>query len=207
MRITDIEILALRCELEQPLRWGSMVAEEKGGVLVRVSTDDGICRIGEAGFSVSHYPMVAPIIETLLKPVVIGEDPSFIARIWEKMFKATHKWGRRGLETYAMSGIDIALWDILGKVSGEPVYKLLGGYQRKVKAYAAPSLRMRTLSLLEAYPSLRKSPPWPPLMASLLSLISPALQELASHRRPTCMYCVLRTALPSWSTISMMTAP
>ncbi len=119
-----------------------MEVTRKGNVLVRIHTDEGISGIGEAGYSVDFHPMLSAIIENILKPLLVGQDPTFIAMIWQSMFEATHKWGRRGLETYAISGIDIALWDILGKASGKPIYKLLGGYRRKVDAYAAPSLKM-----------------------------------------------------------------
>ena len=50
-------------------------------------------------------------------------------------------WGRRGVETYAISGVDIALWDILGKVAGQPIYKLLGANKWTARAYFAPSLK------------------------------------------------------------------
>src|SRR5207244_3097151 len=50
-------------------------------------------------------------------------------------------WGRRGIETYAVSGVDIALWDLLGKITGQPVYRLLGANKSKVRAYFAPSLK------------------------------------------------------------------
>ena len=141
MKITKIELLPVECQLKEPLRWGSMEVFTKGGVLVRVHTDEGITGIGEAGFSSSFYPMIAPIVTNILGPLLIGKDPCLIERRWDEMFKATHKWGRRGMETYAISGIDIALWDILGKISHQPLYKLLGGYNTKVRSYAAPSLK------------------------------------------------------------------
>jgi L-alanine-DL-glutamate epimerase-like enolase superfamily enzyme len=57
------------------------------------------------------------------------------------MFDATHMWGRRGIETYALSGVDIALWDLLGKIAKQPVYRLLGASKSRVPAYFAPSLK------------------------------------------------------------------
>ena len=50
-------------------------------------------------------------------------------------------WGRRGIETYAMSGVDIALWDLMGKITNQPVYRLLGASKSRVRAYLAPSLK------------------------------------------------------------------
>lgn len=118
-----------------------MAVSTKGGVLVRIHTDEGVTGIGEAGFSSTFYPMIAPIVKNILEPLLVGKDPCLIEKRWDEMFKATHKWGRRGMETYAISGIDIALWDILGKISHQPVYKLLGGYNTIVRAYAAFSLK------------------------------------------------------------------
>ncbi len=57
------------------------------------------------------------------------------------MYDVTHMWGRRGFETYAISGIENALWDIIRKACGKPVYKILGGHKNSVRAYAAPSLK------------------------------------------------------------------
>ncbi|MQA98658.1 MAG: hypothetical protein GEV11_30285, partial [Streptosporangiales bacterium] len=59
-------------------------------------------------------------------PLLIGEDPRDVTRLWHTMHRATHMWGRRGIETYALSGVDIALWDLLGKSLGAPVHRLLG---------------------------------------------------------------------------------
>ena len=107
-------------------------------LLVRVQTDAGIEGIGE-----SHAP-VAPqvaktIIEHLLGPVIMGEDPRSVDVIWEKMYSTMRLRGHStGFMTEAMAGIDIALWDIFGKSIGLPIYRLLGGgYTHRIKAYAS----------------------------------------------------------------------
>jgi L-alanine-DL-glutamate epimerase-like enolase superfamily enzyme len=106
--------------------------------LVQVSTDEGITGIGE-----SHAP-IAPqvskaIIDTVLTPVLVGQDPLEIEVLWEKMYSTMRLRGHStGFMTEAISGVDIALWDILGKVTNLPVYKLLGGaFRDKIKAYAS----------------------------------------------------------------------
>lgn len=76
-------------------------------------------------------------ILSVLKDLVIGEDPFDVERIWNKMFYNTLLPGRRGTIIRAISCIDIALWDIIGKAVNKPVYKLLGGYRDKVPAYAS----------------------------------------------------------------------
>ncbi len=132
-----------------------MVVHSKGGIVVLVTTDEGLTGIGEAGFSSEYFPTVGPIINDQLGPMLIGQDPRLIASLWKKMFRATHMWGRRGIETYAVSGIDIALWDLLGKISNQPVYRMLGGAKSRVRAYLAPSLKPTEEVLDEARDAVR----------------------------------------------------
>jgi L-alanine-DL-glutamate epimerase-like enolase superfamily enzyme len=141
MRVTSIEVRSVAMDLPEPLRWGLFAVSRRGACLLLIRTDEGITGIGECGFSVDAAPMIEPIVRILLAPLVIGRDPFEVEAIWEAMYTHTHKWGRRGLETYAMSGIDIALWDIIGKASGQPLYRLFGGYRRTVPAYSAPALK------------------------------------------------------------------
>jgi len=141
MKITKVEAIPLGYPLNEPLRWGQMVDNVKGGIIVRVHTDEGIVGIGEAGLSAAYFKTVGPIVNEILGPMIIGENPLMINALWEKMFVNTHMWGRRGVETYALSGVDIALWDILGKVANLPIHRLLGTHKEKIRAYFAPSLK------------------------------------------------------------------
>ena len=104
-------------------------------LICEIETDDGIVGIGNAALA----PQVAKkTIDTYLKPLVIGEDPFDYAYIWEKMYRRTHAWGRRGIGMVAISAIDIALWDIMGKITKKPVFKLLGGRTKeKIPVYAS----------------------------------------------------------------------
>ena len=156
MKINDVQVLPVGHELETPLKWGAFVISVKGSVFIRISTDDGITGWGEAGFSADFYPMINPIVDEVLKPILIGRDPFEIEKIWEDMYRATHKWGRRGMETYTISGVDIALWDIIGKACDKPVYQLLGGYQNRIKAYFAPSLKEATVIAREVEEAVEK---------------------------------------------------
>jgi L-alanine-DL-glutamate epimerase-like enolase superfamily enzyme len=118
-----------------------MASPTIGCIVVEVKTDEGITGLGEAGFTSMYWPSVGPIIMETLKPLAKGEDPLLIEHLFTKMHRATHGWGRRGFQTYALSGIEIALWDIMGKVSGLPIWRLLGGSQRSIPAYWAPCLK------------------------------------------------------------------
>jgi D-galactarolactone cycloisomerase len=141
MKITRVTARPVGKRLDTPVRWGAMAVATKGSVLVEIETDEGVTGIGEAGFSAEYFRTVGPVVNDLLGPMIIGEDPLDLGRLWRKMFDNTHMWGRRGVETYALSGVDIALWDILGKVAGLPVYRLLGAEKTSVRAYYAPSLK------------------------------------------------------------------
>jgi L-rhamnonate dehydratase len=99
--------------------WGAQWGPE---LLVRVMTDDGVEGIGgpvPAGGRV--------IIEGHLRNLLVGKDPFDIEMLWDQMFRSSLPYGRKGLPIMAISAIDIALWDIVGKATGLPVYKLLGG--------------------------------------------------------------------------------
>ena len=91
-----------------------------------IETNDGIVGIGEAGVGGG---VTADVIEKDLAPLLVGEDPLLIEYLWQKMFARTRQFGRRGIVMNAISGIDIALWDIAGKVANLPLYRLFGGCQ------------------------------------------------------------------------------
>jgi len=141
MKITDVVATPVSMKLTEPRRWGTMASPSIGCIIVEVKTDDGIIGIGEAGFTSMYWPSVGPIITQTLKPLVVGEDPLLIEHLFTRMHRATHGWGRRGFQTYAVSGIEIALWDIMGKVTGLPIWRLLGGFQTSIPAYWAPCLK------------------------------------------------------------------
>ena len=104
-------------------------------LICEIETDDGIIGIGNAALAPQ---LVKKTIDTYLTPLVIGEDPFDYSYIWEKMYRRTHAWGRRGLGMVAISAIDIALWDIMGKIANKPVFKLLGGRTKeKIPVYAS----------------------------------------------------------------------
>ncbi len=104
-------------------------------LICEIETVDGHIGIGNAALVPQ---LVKKTIDEYLKPLVIGEDPFDYAYIWEKMYRRTHAWGRRGLGMVAISAIDIAIWDILGKLTNKPVFKLLGGRTKeKIPVYAS----------------------------------------------------------------------
>ena len=104
-------------------------------LICEIETEDGVIGLGNAALAPQ---LVKKTIDIYLKPLVIGEDPFDYSYIWEKMYRRTHAWGRRGLGMVAISAIDIALWDIMGKITNKPVFKLLGGRTKeKIPVYAS----------------------------------------------------------------------
>ena len=97
------------------------------GIFVKIETDAGIYGIGEAGMSL-RGPAVAEVLN-MMAPILVGEDPRRIEHLWQVMFRGGFFPGG-GVQTSALSAVDIALWDIKGKALGVPVYELLGGRVR-----------------------------------------------------------------------------
>ena len=138
LKIRDVEAIYLRLtEVKAQCDSG------QDALIVKVTTDSGIVGFGE----VDSAPMAAkwaiegPFSHTAttgLKQVLIGEDPFQTEYLWHKMYRANIYSGRRGIAIHAMSGIDLALWDIKGKALGMPVWKLLGGgFTRSLRPYAS----------------------------------------------------------------------
>jgi D-galactarolactone cycloisomerase len=138
MKITDIETIRLRAPLpiEGQVFSRSGVRTYRSTTLLQVVTDEGISGFGSCS---GNGELIEAIVAGVLKPLLIGMDPLSIDDIWDKAyFRGGHKeFGTRGIGIVAMSGVDIALWDILGKVRGLPLYQLMGGKCRdKVPVYA-----------------------------------------------------------------------
>ncbi len=138
MKITTVDAIYVRLpEVKRQTDSG------QDALLVRIDTDDGVVGVGE----VDSAPLaVKGMIEgpycheitTGLGELLVGEDPFCIERLWHKMYNRNVYAGRRGLAIHAMSGIDLALWDIKGKALGLPIWRLLGGgFHTRMRAYAS----------------------------------------------------------------------
>ena len=118
-------------------------ASSQDSVLVRVRTDTGLEGIGEADSSPEVVKAIidAPFSHNIacgLRQIVVGENPLEHERLWQKMYRRTMYFGRKGAGITAMAAIDMALWDLKGKHFGEPIHRLLGGKQHeRIRAYAS----------------------------------------------------------------------
>lgn len=137
MKITDVKATILKYTYESGIADAQNFFSTRSAVIVQVFTDEGITGLGESACFGGPPESTRFIVENELKPIVMGEDPTNIQLVWQRMFDRTRQHGRGGLIFAAMSGIDVALWDILGKKAGLPVYKLLGGYTDAVVPYAS----------------------------------------------------------------------
>ena len=138
LKIVDVKSFATSFPLPPGgnVRLGIGRAVKKDAVLVKVTTAGGLVGWGE-----SHHARapstIAKLVETTLKMLVVGEDAGNVQGIWQKIYiKQLASHGLGAGAAMAMSGIDMALWDIRGKATGWPLYKLLGGTARPIPAYA-----------------------------------------------------------------------
>ena len=140
MKITQVEAIELRLPESEILE---KCSSGQTSLILKVHTDEGIVGIGE----VDSCPLVikaaieAPFSHTVvsgLGRLLVGLNPLDTRVIYEKLYQSTFYYGRRGAVVHAMGGLDMALWDIAGKVHDKPIYQLLGGaFNKKFRAYAS----------------------------------------------------------------------
>jgi len=113
--------------------------------VVEIETDAGLTGLGFIGGGKAKAARA--IIDDQFSQLLLGQDPADIERLWEQMYRASVMYGRRGVAIEAISGIDLALWDLLGKACGQPVYKLIGGQTKdRLPAYVTGNLTERHLA-------------------------------------------------------------
>ena len=135
MKITDVIAHQLSVAVDEPFTSSrGWFYKTKGALVVEIRTDDGITGWGDC---YGPAAVCRAIVETLLKPSLIGRDPFDIEVIWEALYNKVKDYGLTGMTISGISGVDIALWDIVGKACQQPVHKLLGGaFRTRVETYA-----------------------------------------------------------------------
>ena len=137
MKITGIQAIPLAIPtkpLRPPSTWPARTRKQ---IVVRVLTDTGLSGVGEA-FAYGAPLAVVNVIDESLAPLLTGQDATRIEALVDLMHRGTMIYGRRGLAMFAISGVEIALWDLLGKARGAPVHELLGGAMRpRLPVYAS----------------------------------------------------------------------
>jgi L-alanine-DL-glutamate epimerase-like enolase superfamily enzyme len=134
MKIIDVRLTGLSGGTVDGGWPGGMKPEEDLNTIVEVVTDEGLTGVGSA---MTSKVLVAAAV-ALLRPHLIGERADEPMRVGEKLRQATFWQGRGGAVEHAISGIDIALWDLMGQICGQPVCRLLGGcYRQRIKPYGS----------------------------------------------------------------------
>jgi D-galactarolactone cycloisomerase len=134
MKIVDIRLTGLAGGTVEGGWTEELTPEEDINTLVEVLTDEGLVGVGSA---MTSKALVEAAVK-LLRPLLIGERADEPARVSEKLRQCTFWQGRGGSVEHAISGLDIALWDLMGKVCNQPVARLLGGYYReRIKPYGS----------------------------------------------------------------------
>jgi len=135
MKITAIESAVLTLPCGRPM---SLEFADHRMVAAFIHTDEGVSGLGYTlAFGGGGAEAIQVYLETRLKPLLIGEDPLLVERHWERMYRGDRGIKRQGIAAYALSALDIGLWDVVGKVARLPLYKLWGGYTDRVEAYGS----------------------------------------------------------------------
>ncbi len=135
MKITDVKLTEVSYPSPFNLRWGRGNRDAHGAIITEVFTDEGITGLGVVN---GPYPPLRAALDTVILPLLKGQNPLDIERLWEAMYRTA---GGEGGTAGVIGGIDIALWDIAGKVAGLPIYRLLGALRDEVPVYIAPSMK------------------------------------------------------------------
>ncbi|MEX2536962.1 MAG: mandelate racemase/muconate lactonizing enzyme family protein [Trueperaceae bacterium] len=151
MKITAVKALSLAAPFSKTFSTSAQTFTEGKSALVRISTSDGVEGVGEC--LARYSPGVwSELIQEVLAPMIVGADPFDVEWIWNRMYRGLGSFSghSRGILLEAMSGIDIAIWDVMGKATGKPIHKLLGGAGRSTIAAYASSVGVAELPAMIA---------------------------------------------------------
>ena len=130
MKITKVTSHVLQYDLPEQLGYSQQYYSKRTAHLVEVSTDEGLTGWGEC-FGPGPVALAnKAIVEQVIQPMILGENPLFRDYLWHKIYNLLRDHGQKGMPLQALSGVDIALWDLTGKITGQPLYTLLGGAHR-----------------------------------------------------------------------------
>jgi L-alanine-DL-glutamate epimerase-like enolase superfamily enzyme len=148
MRITGVETIPLVYAMPYPITYARGEYQTREALLLRIHTSDpSITGWGEAAMWGGPHSVSARIIEDEIAPLILGEDPRRPEYLWEKVYQSTYYHGRKGMLIGCLSGVDVALWDIVGKCAGEPLWRLFGGFARPLTTYASAGYYRRDYDL------------------------------------------------------------
>jgi D-arabinonate dehydratase len=136
-RIASVTTYAVSYPLDAPLSDSIHYMPARTALLLEVGTEDGKVGIGESAIYGGPPSVVQAMIHDELAPRILGQEATRPEWLWQAMASRSHQHGDGGVLPAAISGLDIALWDLMGQTAGLPLYRLLGGYRDEVPAYAS----------------------------------------------------------------------
>src|SRR5262245_46102035 len=135
MTVTNIQAAVMHVTGRRPQ---SLEFTDHRMVAAFIDTDEGVQGFGYTlAFGGGGAEAIQVYLETRLKPLLIGEDPRMVGKLWEKMFRADRGIRRVGLAAYGVAALDIALWDLAGKIAGQPLFRMWGAVTDRVEAYGS----------------------------------------------------------------------
>lgn len=151
MKISDVKAHVLVSTLKESFYFSQGSVEQRAAVIVEITTDSGVTGWGECLCHGLQPPEIAAaFIQFSLKSIILGRDPFDVEVLWEEMYNRTRPYGTAGAAVNAISGVDIAIWDVIGRASNQPIHKLLGGaFRTSVEPYATGFYRSTSKSYPE----------------------------------------------------------
>ena len=145
MKITDINVHVIKSELDVPFAFSQGWVNQRAATLIEIITQEGITGWGECFPQGLEPPEIAAAaVENCFSEILKNQNPLDTERLWFEMYNRSRDFGRKGSVMAAISGIDIALWDIAGKYYDKPISQLLGGaFREKVQPYATGFYRLK----------------------------------------------------------------
>jgi L-alanine-DL-glutamate epimerase-like enolase superfamily enzyme len=143
VQITDVTTIKLRFPMSVPMADAIHYMPERPTLLVQVHTDEGLVGLGEAAAYGGFLDSTEALILGELRRTILGQDPFRVEKLWQMMATRAQQRGRRGMLMMAISGVDIALWDLIGQATRTPLYRLLGGYRESLPVYASAGFYAR----------------------------------------------------------------
>lgn len=137
MKINDVTTLKLRYAVDPPMADAIHYMPERTALIVQITIDNGLIGIGESAAYGGSLESMERVVLDDLRPSLLGEDPFNVERLWQRMARRGHQRGASGMLLQAISGVDIALWDLIGQATHTPLYRLLGTYRDSLDAYAS----------------------------------------------------------------------
>jgi L-alanine-DL-glutamate epimerase-like enolase superfamily enzyme len=135
MKVTAIDTCVLTVPTPKPM---ALQYPQHKLVVAEISTDQGIRGFGYSlVFGGGGAEAVHAYLDARLKPALIGEDPLYVEYLWEKMFRVDMGMKKQGVVAYAISALDIGLWDIAGKAANKPLYKVWGALRHRIPCYGS----------------------------------------------------------------------